>query len=188
MLLRSVFLAGLIACCQLMAIGQDSLQLAPATVHSALTAKKYKIVFNSDITLMAYSLDSLCGNKLYITGKNGKQEVSTDLIKKLQIARKHKHTFTGMAIGAGIGAVTGAIIGYAAYREPEPDPWNLNKALDPGQGIYAIAGGMAGMGIGLLPGAILGASSQWQHYDFTAIPFSERAMLIGRILSGQPHL
>ena len=182
--LRSMFLILLIGYCQYAAIGQDSTAHATPTVYSTLTAKKYKLHLITGATLKAFSLDSLQGNSLYITGKNGPQQVSTDLIKELRIARKN-NTALGMAVGAGIGAITGAIIGWSAYQEPEPDPLNLNKILDPGQGIYALAGGMVGMGIGLLPGAMVGASSGWQHYDFTAIPLPGRAVVMSQILSGK---
>jgi hypothetical protein len=80
------------------------------------------------------------------------------------------------------GTATGALVGLATYRKPEPGGgWDF----DFGPGFSAVGGGLLGLVAGSLVGTIIGASSyRYVHHDFSNVPTDEKAASLGRILSG----
>ena len=170
----------LIVCLQSVASTQPASTGNP-TVYSTVQAKKYKIWFITRKPLVATSLDSLTGNTLYVTGKNGSlQAVSIELISKLSIAKKKRPILRGMAIGLLTGASAGAIFGLAAGGPSDSN----NFVLEPE--IAASAGATAGALFGIIAGTILGATSyRFTTYDFTSQSPAQRAVSLERILSGQ---
>ena len=82
---------------------------------------------------------------------NNPFEVKVSEIKTIRLRRKGS-VGRGIAIGAGIGALTGYIIGYATYQEPDCDSGNF-FCIDFGPEFS----GFGGMGAGILIGAGIGA-------------------------------
>jgi hypothetical protein len=164
------------------AVSQDTLSGSP-TIRSNLQAPKYKILLTTNKSLAARSLDSLKGNTLYVSGKNGPQEVSTMMIKRLSIAKGKKQALKGLGLGALSGAGTGALLGLAAYQKPDPNSGSWS--LDFGPGFSALGGSILGLVGGSLVGVIIGSSSyKYTHYDFSTIPPAEKSALMSRILLG----
>lgn len=167
---------------------QDTISDNSATVNASLSARKYKIILNIDKKIVAHSLDSLKRKTLYISGKRGVQEVSLDLIDELQVATKKRSVVRGLALGALLGASSGALIGLISYQKPKPDPNTnpFNFYLDFGPGFSALGGSLVGSLIGIPGGAIIGASSyRYTHYNFSKVPPAEKPALMTRILSGK---
>jgi hypothetical protein len=149
-----------------------------------LSARKYKIILNTKKLLVAKSLDSLKGNTLYISGKNGPREVSIDLIKTLKVAKKKRPVARGILIGALSGAGSGALLGLAAHQEPDPNSGSWS--LDFGPAFSAFGGGLLGLVGGILTGTIIGSSSnRYLHHDFSKVPPPDKYALMSRILSGK---
>ena len=162
----------------------DTLPGKSVTVYPSLKASRYKIILDSERIIVARSVDSLKDNTLYLTGKKGPQGVSVALIRKLLVAKNKRPGARGLAFGVLTGTATGALIGLASYRKPEPgDGW---FTLDFGPGFSAFGGGLLGLIPGALTGTIIGASSyRYIHHDFSDVPPAGRAASLSRVLSGQ---
>jgi hypothetical protein len=167
---------------QSIAFAQETTAANAVTVYPSSQAKKYKILLHSQKVLVAKSLDSLRGKMLYITGKQGPQEVSIELINRLLVAKQKRPTLKGIAFGTLGGAAIGAAIGYLSYKEPDPGTgwFAFSRSFDTTVG--AVGGGLAG----IITGAIIGSvSHQYKHYTFSNLPLEEKYTLLGRVLSGK---
>ncbi|QMU27754.1 hypothetical protein [Adhaeribacter radiodurans] len=161
-------------------LAQDALPTNTATIYSSLKARKFKVVLLNKKAFSTKSLDSLKGNTLYIYGKNGPEEVSLEIIKELQVAKRQRPIARGLGLGVLIGASTGALLGFGSYQEPEP---NSYFTFDLGPGASAGAGAALGAVTGIVGGIIIGASSnRYTHYDFSQKSLTEKYDLMSRIL------
>jgi hypothetical protein len=183
MLKKIILIMLLMSWCQSTVIAQTTVTTNPATVYSSLSARKYKIILNSNKQIVARSLDSLKGNTLYTSGKNGPQEVSVDVIKTLKVAKEKRPVARGMLFGALSGAGSGALLGLASYEKPDPNSGSWS--FDFGPGFSAFGGGLLGLLAGTLTGTIIGASSnRYIRHDFSKVPSAEKSALMSRILIG----
>jgi hypothetical protein len=107
MLQKIIFILALITGFQIIAFAQDTTAANTSTVYPSFQAEKYKILLDSQKPIVAKTLDSLRGNTLYISGKQGPQEVSVDLIDKIESCQKKSPVLRGMAFGALGGAAIG---------------------------------------------------------------------------------
>jgi hypothetical protein len=182
MLQKIFFLLAFSMSFQTISFAQETTVTNISTVYPASQAKRYKILLHSQKVLVAKSLDSLTGKSLYITGKQGSQEVSIELINRLLVAKQKRPTLKGIAFGTLGGAAIGAAIGYLSYKEPDPSAgwFAFSRSFDTTVG--AVGGGLAG----IITGAIIGsASHQYKHYTFSNMPLEEKYALLSRVLSGK---
>jgi hypothetical protein len=181
MLQKIIFLLVLTCGFQSKAFAQDTIAANTSTVYPSFQSKKYKILLHTQELLVAKSLDSLRGNTLYITGKQGPQEVSLELISKLLVAKKKRPVLKGLAFGALGGAAIGALVGYTTYEESDPGSWFATTRS------FDTAAAAFGFGlIGALTGVVIGAVSyKYNRHNLSNLPHNEKHALLSRILSGK---
>lgn len=130
----------LLGCFKSTVLAQDTLFSKPTTVYSSLKARKYKIILATRRIIAAHSLDSLNGNTLYISGKNGPL-VSLKIMKELQVAKRKRLVARGLGLEALSGLAVGALTGLSTYQRQNP---NAYFTFDLGPGAAAGAGAIIG--------------------------------------------
>lgn len=109
-------------------------------------------------TLVAADADSL---RLGVGDQGSPVAVARRTVAQLEVLyRGHSHAGRGAAIGFGLGALSGAIIGYGSYRA-----CTGSCTFDPGPGVYTLAGALGGGVVGIVVGAAIGTITRgggWQ--------------------------
>ncbi len=93
------------------------------------------------------------------------------LVDSIFVLRKIKESkyWKGAAIGTLTGMSAGALIGFASYSEPEPEPEGWSIRVDFGRGGSAFFGGILGGLMGFVLGGIVGTSAGVDEiYDLSA--------------------
>ncbi len=131
-------------------------------------------------TLVAYSLDSLTNESLYMKCGAANESVPIDSVETL-IRHGRSHFWSGAWIGSGTGALVGFIAAYASYEEPKGP---IAVGIGPGgeEMVSAILGAAAGFIIGGVIGAV---SEPDEVYHLSSRSHQYRVTLMRFLLSKQ---
>lgn len=103
--------------------------------------------------------------------------IPVDSITELRHVKKSKF-WKGAGIGFVAGATVGALIGWATYEKPAPNPDDWFPDLWEGPEYNAIGGGILGAPVGFLLGGIIGASmGRDEIYDFSKMNHKQKLNL-----------
>lgn len=140
--------------------GQDSLPLAPGTRVRVTTRS---IAVDSTVTVLRRQVATVVASRsdrLVLTPVGrARDTVSVGLsdVTLLEASRgRHRQTWKGMAVGAGIGAATGVVVTAIANERCEGDDWCIVGNI--GRGVAIVSGGVIGAMGGALVGGIIGAT------------------------------
>lgn len=156
--MRSILLGSLLMLMALPALAQDSVVLVPgARVWVKSLAWSGRLIGGPRGTVRA-----IAGDTLFLEGADSTSITPVPLDSRSRVfiwTGTTSGAGRGAALGAGLGLVAGGVIGYLSGEDCSGDEW-----LCFGRPMVAMAGGLAGAGVGAIVGLMAGSSTrvdQW---------------------------
>jgi hypothetical protein len=135
------------------------------------------------VTLLRQHADTIV---VRVEGRGDSTTLRSADISRLELSRgAHTQVRKGLIVGAISGAVLGAVISYASYKEP--DCTSLYGCLDSGienRGTETTLGAVAGGAIGALVGAGVGAVWRVENWEYFPIPGGAMGLRVVPMRSG----